>query len=236
MRQKALEAQVGSCARACVDAHLGHHAGDDKPGDLMPAQMFEQRCVTEAVREILPQHRFAGMRRHAFVYLNSRRIRQEEARARPRRDVLDVNDRQGFLPECVEQLPGPGAGLRAADQFHGSAGEVVILNVDEQQCRSHGKPLTWVCPALRGFIARRPVTEGNGFDRRVMRRFQAEPPSRETQARLDGTCGRGQIRAPTSVQRQRPVGPWLTHSVSTYAGHEPFSLWQKPHRPYGAEY
>jgi hypothetical protein len=53
MRQNALEAKVGSGASRRVNAHLSHHSSDDKLGHFKLSQMFEQRCFTKAVWEIL---------------------------------------------------------------------------------------------------------------------------------------------------------------------------------------
>jgi hypothetical protein len=51
-----------------------------------------------------------------------------------------VGDRQRFLPEGLQQLSGALTRARAADEFHCAAGEVIVLNVYEQQSLSHGRP------------------------------------------------------------------------------------------------
>lgn len=57
--------------------------------------------------------------------------------------MLDVNDRQAPGTESGKELSGFRAGLGAADQFHGSAGEVIVLDVYDQEGLGHGNLRGW---------------------------------------------------------------------------------------------
>src|SRR5262249_54970251 len=106
--------------------------------DVLRAQLLEQRRAAEAVREVLLQHALPGRRRDARVDLYALGVRDEEGGARPHRDVLHVEHGQSLRAERGEQAARAGGRRLAADELHLAAGEVVVLDVDDQQRLRHG--------------------------------------------------------------------------------------------------
>ena len=53
MGQQALKTKVGGGASGRVDAHMGHHAGDDKPRDLLPARPMNAATARYAAQLVL---------------------------------------------------------------------------------------------------------------------------------------------------------------------------------------
>jgi len=89
-------------ARDGIDAHVGLHAADHQTADLLLAQHVQQRCITETVGEILLNDRLIRQRLHTRVKVNAGRAGQEECRARPHRDVLNVNHRPLRAAEMLQ--------------------------------------------------------------------------------------------------------------------------------------
>jgi hypothetical protein len=135
--EQALEAEIGRRARGRVDAHVGHHPGNDELGDRVRAQVLEQRRLAEAVREMLPEDGLPGSRANRFVDLHAGGVRQEERRAGPRGDVLDVHDRARRLAKRCEQACCLRRRRLGADDLHGAPRKVVVLDVDDQQRGGH---------------------------------------------------------------------------------------------------
>jgi hypothetical protein len=48
-----------------------------------------------------------------------------------------MNDRHRPFPEKIENFTGAKACFLAARNFHVSAGEIIVLDVDQKKCRAH---------------------------------------------------------------------------------------------------
>ncbi len=93
--------------------------------------------IAEAVGEMLLEDRLVRQRPHLGMDLHAARLRQEEGGSRAERDVLDVHQRQPVRAEVLQQAAGLPDGGRAALQRISAAGEVVVLQVDQEQGGVH---------------------------------------------------------------------------------------------------
>ena len=143
MRQHALKAEVRCCTRGGVNAHVGHHAGDHQGGGLPFPQLLQQSGLAEAVGKMFGDDKFTRLWRHVLMNGHPRGIGQEEGGPFPGGDVLHMDHRQGLFPEGAQQDGSLEACLRTARQLHGSAGKVIVLNVDQQQNVLHGVLQKW---------------------------------------------------------------------------------------------
>jgi hypothetical protein len=86
------------------------------------------------------------------------------------------------------------------------------------------------CLKSQGLVSVRDLwLKAQGYARHGCRVLPvSEPPGADPHA---GWCGEGRLEA-----GPYPIGPLLTHSVSTYVEHAPFFLWQRPRTQCGAEY
>jgi hypothetical protein len=117
---------------------MRHHAGDDQMVGAQSAQMLQQRRAAEAVGEMLLQHGFSDARRHVGVDVHAIGIGQEKACAGPVGNVLDMHQRQPLHAKGLKQFCRLQARLGTALQLHLAAGEVVVLDVDDDQGWFHG--------------------------------------------------------------------------------------------------
>ena len=72
--------------------------------------------------------------------LGTGRIRQEEGRAGTGVDMPDVENGPVLFAETPQRQPGLCGGLVRVGQFPSAAGEIVVLDVDQEKCRIHAVP------------------------------------------------------------------------------------------------
>src|SRR5574341_1625665 len=131
--QRHLVAEIGGLAHRRVDAHVRHHPGDDQVLDSGILQVLFQGGTAEAIREILLDHELAGLRLDRGMDLRALRARQEKSRSRAHREMAHVNHWLVLLAEARDDDGGFLAGCRGTFQLHRAAGEVVVLDVDDEQ-------------------------------------------------------------------------------------------------------
>jgi hypothetical protein len=80
---------------------------------------------------------FIGQRLNVVVNLNARCLREKKARIFLAGYMLDVKRRPAIFAEKCQQLFGPGHSLPDSNQLHGTAGEIIVLNVNENESGFH---------------------------------------------------------------------------------------------------
>jgi hypothetical protein len=104
-----------------------------------PCRSFEQVRLAEGVRMVLVNNRLALEVGNAVVNVGAAIAGDEEGGVGILRDVLDVDVMPAMLTEALQQGVGLLGGQERLDQFHFAAGEVVFLDVDEEQGCVHGE-------------------------------------------------------------------------------------------------
>jgi hypothetical protein len=134
--ERHLEAEVGAGSRGRVDAHARHHPRHDDLVDVEAVQVLLEVGAQERVGRALGDERLAVLRRdrrHDLCTVGSFLKKSDSGRA----EVLDVDDRVAGGAERLEDLAGLGGrGLRLV-QRHVPAGEVVALDVDDDEGFTH---------------------------------------------------------------------------------------------------
>src|SRR6185436_13647371 len=92
------------------------------------------RGGAKAVGKVLLDHRLPGPWLDRVMDLGARGAGQEERRARPRGKMPHVEDWKLLFPRPLEDLPGLGRGRLGPLELHLAAGEVVVLEVDDDEC------------------------------------------------------------------------------------------------------
>jgi len=133
MRESARKAQVDGCSNSRVDAHVGHHACDDEFLDIGGVQIVQECRLTKGAGVVLDDHRFPMQRRDDLVNLGTARCRQEECRARPRRQMLNVKDWQASISKGRDERCSVSGCQLGADELHRAPWKVVVLNVDDEE-------------------------------------------------------------------------------------------------------
>jgi hypothetical protein len=130
-------AEVEGGPRGAVDAHVAHGAADQQRIDSERIEPRLQVGVTKTTREILLDHRLAFVGCQREVDLGAGRAGQEEGCAGTHRQVLQVHHRPPVVAEAGEESRGLARGGLGARQRHRAPGEVVVLQVDDQQRSGH---------------------------------------------------------------------------------------------------
>ena len=140
--QLALEAEVEGGPHRGVDAHVGHHARDDQLRDPEPAQVRLAAASPGSCWGSASGTRVSSGSGAAPGWISAPGVpgRKNVAPGRAARCWMWTMGRPARRKAC-SRIPGLEPGLGAAHQLHGAAGEVVVLEVDEQQGLGHGMPL-----------------------------------------------------------------------------------------------
>ncbi len=132
-----VEAEVDGGPDCGVDAHRGHHPGDDEFVDAGALQPPLEVGAEERVRCLLDDDRLLPSRGDAIIVGETGRPRLEIRRVRLVPGVLDMDDRLGAGAKAGEDRRGGVRGAIASDERVAAVGEVVALDVDEQQSPRH---------------------------------------------------------------------------------------------------
>jgi hypothetical protein len=136
--EEALKPEVRGSADRRIHTHVGHHAGENQLGCVDGTQQVKEARFTEAVRKMLHDRRFAITGTHRGMNLGAHGTRKEEGSAGSLGKVLDVKHRQTELPEALYKRGRLADRSFRTNQLHGSAGEVVVLQVDQDKRSGHG--------------------------------------------------------------------------------------------------
>ena len=101
-------------------------------------EMGLQIGLAKAVGKVLHDDFLMRQRRHGLVDVRAFRSRQEKGRGGLGRDVLDMDHWLSRRSEIGNHLLGHKTGLQAPVQFHATAGEVVVLDIDDEERAAHG--------------------------------------------------------------------------------------------------
>jgi hypothetical protein len=206
--EKALKPKVRGGADRRVHAHVGHHAGKNQRGCVDGTQQVVEGRFAEAVRKVLYDQRFAFGRTDRAMNLGAGGAWKEEGGSSSLGNVLDVNDRKSLLPKGLHELGRLGhSGLRT-NQFHRSAREVVILQIDENKGCSHDE---WSCVRYLSRLPRVLAASVLARRRTLQSVGQAQPSlfrMQSTAARRRRQCG--DHAAATAIARPAPPlrTPW----------------------------
>lgn len=101
-----------------------------------------EASFAEAVRKVLYDYRFAFGRADRGMDLGTGSPWKEEGGARTLGNVLHVEDGESTLPKGLDELGRFAHSSLRANEFHCSAREVVVLQVDEDKGCGHDE---WCC-------------------------------------------------------------------------------------------
>ena len=140
MQERDVVAVVSGGPYARVDAHVAHHSADDEFPYARPAEGVVEIRLEKSVRRVFDDDGLAVQRLDRAVYLGTGRIRQEEGRAGTGVDMPDVENGPVLFAETPQRQPGLCGGLVRVGQFPSAAGEIVVLDIDQEKCRIHAVP------------------------------------------------------------------------------------------------
>src|ERR1700690_737476 len=85
---------------------------------------------------------------HRIVNVRAIGAANEECGSGTQSHVLNMNMMLMMLAEALKQFIGSLGGIQRLDQFHSAAGEVIFLNVNEEQSNVHKNPVKKIVTQL----------------------------------------------------------------------------------------
>jgi len=130
--QRDLVARVRGVAHRGIHAHVRHHPGHYQVFDIKPLQLALKGRPPETIWKVLLDNRLAGERLDRLMDLGAFRPWNEERRARPHGKMADVDDGQVPAPEILQYGSRFSSGRVRPLELHRAAGEIVVLQVDDE--------------------------------------------------------------------------------------------------------
>ena len=132
-----LEPEVHRGPDGRIDAHARHHSGDHELIDAARAELVCESRAHKAVGLRLLEYELALGGRDEGMDLDAVGARTHERRIRRVPHVFQVHDRLPRRPERREHSPRRGSGGLGFHEGIRATGEVVALDVDDQESAGH---------------------------------------------------------------------------------------------------
>jgi hypothetical protein len=71
------------------------------------------------------------------MYFRPPRFRHEKGCPGSGRNMLDMDNGHIFFSACIEKLPRIGCGLFDSGKFHGTAREIIVLEINQKKTGFH---------------------------------------------------------------------------------------------------